>query len=99
PCGQGQKLRYQGAEPPLAEREVYLMSVFDDLRALLTPARLLHDPQATGAGGRAPVLASGADRSLLASRHPNMKPLEGGVFVADQPRPPPYLGEQGSPNK
>jgi len=27
-----------------------------------------------------------------------MKPLEGGVFVADQPRPLPYLGQQSSPH-
>jgi subtilisin len=74
------------------------MSVFDDLRALLTPARLLHDPQATGAGVRVAVLDSGADRALLASRHPGMKPLEGGVFVADQSQPLPYLGQQSSPH-
>src|SRR5262245_56730363 len=73
------------------------MSVFDELHTLLTPARLLHDPKATGAGVRIAVLDSGADRALLAARHPHMKPLGGGLFTAD-PKPRPYLGEQSSPH-
>jgi subtilisin len=74
------------------------MTVFDELRTLLTPARLLHDPQATGAGVRVAVLDSGADRALLAARHPHMKPLDGGLFTAADPKPRPYLGEQSSPH-
>jgi subtilisin len=74
------------------------MSIFDDLRALLTPARLLHDARATGAGVRVAVLDSGADRALLAERHPQMRPLHGGVFLADQSQPLPYLGQQSSPH-
>lgn len=74
------------------------MTIFDELRALLTPARLLHDPRATGAGVRVAALDSGADRALLAARHPEMKPLQGAVFVADQPQPLPYRGEQSSPH-
>ncbi len=74
------------------------MSIFDELRALLTPARLLHDPRATGAGVRIAVLDSGADQSLLAVRHPRMKPLHGGVFVGGQPQPLPYQGQQSSPH-
>jgi subtilisin len=74
------------------------MSIFDELRKLLTPARLLHDPQATGAGVRVAILDSGADQALLASRHPRMKPLQGGIFLANQPRPLPYLGQQSGPH-
>lgn len=74
------------------------MTFFDDLRSLITPARLLHDPQATGRGVRVAVLDSGADRTLLATRHPAMKPLNGGIFHADRAEPAPYLGEQSSPH-
>ena len=74
------------------------MSVFDDLRNLITPARLLHDPAATGRGVRVAVLDSGADRATLTRRHPSMNPLKGGIFLADRPEPLPYEGQQSSPH-
>lgn len=83
---------------PLNSVVANCMTIFDELRELLTPARLLHDPRATGAGVRVAVLDSGADRALLNSRHPGMKPLDGGVFAPDQPQPRPYRGEQSSPH-
>lgn len=74
------------------------MSIFDELRSLLTPARLLHDPTATGHGVRIAVLDSGADQTLLKARHPQMQPLHGGVFVANRPQPLTYEGKQSSPH-
>jgi subtilisin family serine protease len=74
------------------------MSIFDELRSLLTPSRLLHDPAATGRGVRVALLDSGADAAILARRHPAMKPLAGGRFTADRPEPLPYLGQQSSPH-
>src|SRR4051794_31145996 len=74
------------------------MSVFDDLRNLATPRRLLEHPQATGAGVRIALLDSGADRALLAERHSGSVPVQGGLFTADQPQPLPYTGQQSSPH-
>ncbi len=74
------------------------MSVFDELWRLVTPAALLHDPAATGAGVRLALLDTGADLDLLRSRHPRMKPVEGGLFLPDRPQPLPYEGRQSSPH-
>ena len=74
------------------------MNVFDDLRALLTPERLLLDPAADGAGVRVAVLDSGIDAAVLAGRHPAMLPVQGGLFLADRPQPLPYGGQQSSPH-
>jgi hypothetical protein len=74
------------------------MSVFDELRRLVTPHRLLDDPQATGAGVRVALLDSGADQAVLAGRHPDMVPLQGALFTANQPAPQPFTGQQSSPH-
>ena len=74
------------------------MSVFDDLRNLATPERLLRDPAATGKGVRVALLDTGVDREVITTRHPNCRPIQGGVFHADRPQPAPYLGQQSSPH-
>jgi hypothetical protein len=79
-----------------------MTDVFDEIRALLTPERLLRDPRATGEGVRVCVIDSGVERALLEERFRRagheLHPIEGGVFTADQPQPLPYEGKQSTPH-
>ncbi|HZZ82429.1 MAG TPA: S8 family serine peptidase [Gemmataceae bacterium] len=76
-----------------------MSDVFDELRRLITPARLLHDPRATGEGVRVCVIDSGVERSVLQAKFGTaLQPIEGGIFVADRPEPLPYEGRQSSPH-
>src|SRR5687767_11095758 len=76
--------------------------VFDEVFALLTPERLLHDPRATGEGVPVCVLDSGVERALVEQRArergQQIHPIEGGVFVAERPEPLPYEGRQSTPH-
>lgn len=73
-------------------------TVFDDLFALLTPDRLLHDPRATGEGVVVGLIDSGVERSVIESRFPDSHPIEGAVFRAELPQPQPWAGHQSSPH-
>lgn len=79
-----------------------LRDVFDEVFALLTPQRLLHDPRATGEDIKVCVLDSGIEQSLLKERYRQrgvtIHPVEGGVFFADRPEPLPYDGRQSAPH-
>jgi subtilisin len=76
--------------------------VFDELYALLTPARLLRDPRATGEGVTVCVIDSGVDRALLETRHrqegQHIHAIEGGIFRPDRAEPLPYDGQQSTPH-
>jgi subtilisin len=76
--------------------------VFEEIFALLTPDRLLHDPRATGESVRVCVLDSGVERSLLQEKYREqgevLYPIEGGIFIADQAAPLPYEGHQSTPH-
>jgi subtilisin len=84
--------------PPAPDRR----TVFDEIRALLTPERLLHDPRATGAGVRVCVIDSGVERALLEERFRRrgveIERIEGAVFTPDRPAPLPYEGRQSTPH-
>lgn len=73
-------------------------TIFDELLALLTPARVLHDDRATGAGVRVAVVDSGIERAVLQEKHPHSPPIDGGVFLCDRPEPLPYEGRQSTPH-
>jgi hypothetical protein len=77
-------------------------NVFDEVFALLTPERLLHDPRATGEGVQVCVLDSGVERGLLEEKYRKqgveLHPIEGGVFTAERPEPLPYEGHQSTPH-
>ncbi len=76
-----------------------MSDVFDELRSLITPARLLHDPRATGEGIRVCVIDSGIERAALEVKHgPALKRIEGGIFTADRAEPLPYEGRQSTPH-
>jgi subtilisin len=75
-----------------------MSDVFDEIFALLTPERLLHDPRATGAGVRVCVLDSGIEQAVLQARHSAVLPITGGVFVPDRAEPLPYEGRQSAPH-
>src|SRR5262249_53073949 len=76
--------------------------VFDEVFALLTPDRLLHDPRATAEGVRVCILDSGAERTLMEDKFHRLgreiHPIEGGVFVAGRPEPLTYDGRQSTPH-
>jgi subtilisin len=76
--------------------------VFDEVFALLTPERVLRDPRASGAGVSVCVIDSGVEQELLAQRQHQrghaLEPIVGGIFVAHQPEPLPYLGSQSTPH-
>ena len=76
--------------------------VFDEVLALVTPERLLHDPRATGEGVTVCVLDSGVERGLLEDKYRRLgrpiHPIEGGVFRADRAEPLPYDGHQSAPH-
>ncbi len=77
-------------------------TVFDDVLALLTPDRLLRDPRATGEGVRVCVMDSGVERGLLQEKFRRLgqeiRPIEGGIFVAGRPEPLTYEGHQSTPH-
>ena len=70
--------------------------VFDEILALCTPERLLHDPRATGEGVSVCILDSGVERDVLEQKFhrtgQDIYPLQGGVFTAEEPKPRPYNG-------
>jgi subtilisin family serine protease len=78
------------------------MDVFDELLALLTPERLLHDPRANGEGVSVCVIDSGVERNVLLEKYGGLKqqiyPIEGGVFRAGHAEPDPYTGHQSTPH-
>jgi hypothetical protein len=77
-------------------------TVFDDVFALLTPDRLLHDPRATGEGVTVCILDSGVERGLLEEKFrragQEILPIEGGIFTAERAEPLPYTGHQSTPH-
>jgi subtilisin len=79
-----------------------MSDVFEEIFALLTPGRLLRDPRATGEGVSVCVIDSGVERALLEERHRQagheIHPIDGGIFVAHQAEPLPYLGRQSTPH-
>lgn len=79
-----------------------MSDVFDELRALATAERLLHDPRATGEGVRVCIIDSGLERAVLQQRQQQrgqpLEPIDGGVFVAHQAEPLPYDGRQSTPH-
>jgi subtilisin len=76
--------------------------VFDEIFALLSPDRLLHDPRATGEGVTVCVIDSGIDRAVLEAKHrregKEILPIEGGIFRPDRAEPLPYEGQQSTPH-
>lgn len=76
--------------------------LFAELFALLTPQRLLLDPQATGEGVTVCLVDSGVEESVVAARArqrgQEIYPIRGGVFVPGQPQPLPYEGRQSAPH-
>jgi subtilisin family serine protease len=76
--------------------------VFDEVFALLTPERLLHDPRSTGEGVKVCVIDSGVERALLEEKHRQLGreiyPIEGGLFAAGRRAPLPYDGHQSTPH-
>jgi hypothetical protein len=83
------------SDPPPAD-------VFEEVLALFTPERLLHDQRATGEGVAVAVIDSGIERALLEDRFrrrgQEIYPIEGGVFTAQRPEPSPYDGHQSTPH-
>ncbi len=79
-----------------------MSDLFDDLLALLTPERLLHDPRATGEGVSVCVIDSGVERTVLEEKFrrqgQELLPIEGGLFTATQAEPLPYTGHQSTPH-
>src|SRR5437773_5689708 len=79
-----------------------MADVFKELYALLTPDRLLHDPQATGQGVSVGVIDSGIERGILEEKFRNqgheIRRIEGGIFASDRLEPLPYQGHQSTPH-
>ncbi len=79
-----------------------MSDVFNEVFALLTPERLLHDPLANGEGVSIAVIDTGIDRQRLEQKH--IRPdrpihsIEGGVFTAASATPAPYEGKQSAPH-
>ncbi len=75
---------------------------FEQVFALLTPGRLLHDPRATGESVSVCVIDSGIERAVVETRArergQDVLPIEGGIFTADRPEPAPYTGRQSTPH-
>jgi subtilisin len=75
-----------------------MANLFDELFALCTPQRLLHDPRANGEGVSVCLLDSGVERAVLEERHKDIYPIEGAIFSADSAEPLPYHGKQSTPH-
>src|SRR5271154_289290 len=76
-----------------------MSDVFDELRSLITPQRLLHDPRATGEGVKVCVIDSGVERASMEAKFgPALKRIEGGIFPAERAEPLPYEGRQSTPH-
>lgn len=79
-----------------------MSDVFDELFALLTPERLLHDPRASGEGVAVAVIDTGIDRERLERKHNRpgtpIHPIRGGIFPATSPTPLPYEGKHSAPH-
>ena len=79
-----------------------MANVFDELFALCTPERLLHDPRASGEGVSVCILDSGVERAVLEEKFHKagreILPIEGGIFIAESPDPLPYRGKQSTPH-
>jgi subtilisin family serine protease len=79
-----------------------MSDVFDELRALITPERLLRDPRANGAGISVCVIDSGIERSVLEEKYRQrgvtIQAIEGGIFTAEKAEPLAYEGRQSSPH-
>jgi subtilisin len=76
--------------------------VFDELLALVTPERLLHDPRANGEGIHVCLIDSGVERAVLEEKFSkqgqSIKPIAGGLFTMDRAEPLPYQGHQSTPH-
>ena len=72
------------------------VSVFEELRRLVTAERLLAEPRATGAGVGVAVIDSGVERSVIAAKFPGARPIEGVRFGPSSPAPLPDYGRQSS---
>ena len=74
--------------------------VFEEVFALLTPERLLHDPRATGEGVTVGILDSGVEWAVLEEKFrrwgQEIYPIHGGIFTADRAEPFPSRGCQQS---
>src|SRR5580704_3219569 len=79
-----------------------MSDVFDELRALITPKRLLRDPRANGAGISVCVIDSGIERAVLEEKFQQrglaIERIEGGIFTAERAEPLPYEGRQSTPH-
>jgi hypothetical protein len=79
-----------------------MAQVFDELLALCTPERLLHDPRATGEGVSVCIIDSGVEQAVLEQKFrqagQDIHPVQGGIFTAEQPQPLPYDGKQSTPH-
>jgi subtilisin len=79
-----------------------MANVFDELLALCTPERLLHDPRATGEGVSVCILDSGVERAVLEEKFRKagreIVPIEGAIFTAEDAEPLPYEGRQSTPH-
>ena len=79
-----------------------MANVFDELLALCTPERLLHDPRATGEGVSVCILDSGVERAVLEEKFrkagQEIVPIEGGIFTDEDAEPRPYEGKQSTPH-
>ena len=79
-----------------------MKDVFDEVFALLTPERLLHDPRATGEGVTVCVIDSGIEQAVLTQKYrqrgQDIHAIQGGIFTHDRPEPLPYEGRQSTPH-
>lgn len=77
-------------------------TVFDEIFARLTPARILRDARATGEGVPVAIIDSGVERAVLEDKFRKVgtpiHTIEGAMFRADKPTPHPYTGHQSSPH-
>lgn len=77
-------------------------SIFDQIRTLLSSARLLEQESASGEGIVVGVIDSGVDRPLLEAKYRarglDIHTIEGAIFRSDHPEPLPYKGQQSAPH-
>jgi hypothetical protein len=76
--------------------------LFDELMTLFSPERLLHHPGATGEGITVCVIDSGVEQGVLEEKARKggreLHPIQGGIFVPENPHPLPYQGKQSTPH-